>query len=306
VERFILQHTQRELSRDEQVRFLKLLEMQYHAQLMYTSCGWFFDEVTGIETIQDIMYAARALQLASEINGRDYEPEFVKLLEKVPSNKPKYKHAAAAYERIVKPVMVDMMRVGAHYAVSSLFSEYSKATHVYSFSAETEHFDRYELGKYVLGMGRAKLTSEITWEEKTVTFAILHLGDHQLFGGVAELDNGPFYAKIQHEMQLALSESNVYEVVFLMDKYFGMHHYSFWHLFKDDQKKVLDKVLANTLKGIEGVFEGVYENNFPLMQAVQALQLPLPMPLKVASDFTFNAKLRELLEEEEIKQRELE
>ena len=306
VEHFMQRHTGHDLSREEQVRFLKLLEMQYHTLLMYTSCGWFFDEVTGIETIQDIMYAARALQLASEISGRDYESGFVKLLEKAPSNKPKYGNAAAAYERVVKPAVVDMMRVGGHYAVSSLFSDYPKATHIYSFSAQAEHFDSFELGKYTLGIGRAKLTSEITWEEKTVTFAILHLGDHQLFGGVAELPNGALYAKIQQEMQHALNESNVYEVVFLMDQYFGMHHYSFWHLFRDDQKKVLDQVLAHTLKGVESVFEQVYENNFPLIQAVQALHLPLPVPLKVASDFTVNAKLKQLLEEKDVNTKELE
>src|SRR6202789_2015691 len=57
------------LSAEERNRALKLMEMQRHAQLMYTSCGWFFDDISGIETVQVIAYAARALQLAQNLFG---------------------------------------------------------------------------------------------------------------------------------------------------------------------------------------------------------------------------------------------
>ncbi len=67
----------RELSTEEQITVLKLMEMQRHAMLMYTSCGWFFDELSGIETVQVIQYAARVIQLANELFQRDLEPEFL-------------------------------------------------------------------------------------------------------------------------------------------------------------------------------------------------------------------------------------
>ena len=43
--------------------------MQRHALLMYTSCGWFFEELSRPEGTQILRYAARALELAGEVTG---------------------------------------------------------------------------------------------------------------------------------------------------------------------------------------------------------------------------------------------
>ena len=55
-----------ELSDEDRVRACKLLELQRHAMLMYTSCGWFFDEISGIETVQVIQYAGRAIATGAD------------------------------------------------------------------------------------------------------------------------------------------------------------------------------------------------------------------------------------------------
>ena len=76
-------------------RVWKLLEMQRHALLSFTSCGWFFDESSGIETVQVLTYAARALQLAAEL-GTHLEPEFLRRLQPLRSNLPSYADGAPA------------------------------------------------------------------------------------------------------------------------------------------------------------------------------------------------------------------
>ena len=71
------------------MRALELMEMQRHAQLMYTSCGWFFDDISGIETVQIIAYAARVLQLARQLFGEQaaaLEPAFLARLAEAHSN----------------------------------------------------------------------------------------------------------------------------------------------------------------------------------------------------------------------------
>lgn len=304
-EKFMKFHAKKELSLSEQIKFFKLMEIQYHCMLMYTSCGWFFDEVTGIETLQDILYAARAIQLAQDLDDKNYEEHFIKLLEKCPSNIPEYGHAAAAYDKFVKPSIVDMHRVGAHFAISSLFFEYPEKSRVYSFDVDSKHYEFYEAGKYSLAIGKAKLISEVSWEENLISYAILHLGDHHLFGGVREFNNELSYESMMKEMREAFEKSRVHEVVVLMDKHFGNHNYSFWHLFKEDQKKILDKVMGHTMKSIESSFSNIYENNYSLMQAMKELGLTPPSPLKFCSDFTINAKLEEIFREDDIDYKEL-
>lgn len=305
VEAFIKKHTRHELSKFNKVKFLKLLEIQHHTMLMYTSCGWFFDEVTGIETLQDILYAARAIQLARDITGTDLESKFLELLSLAPSNIPAYGNAANAYNKFVKPSIVDIHRVGAHYAVSSLFTEYPEQSKIYSFKVKSDHFELYDAGKQTLAVGKALLTSEVTWEEEEITFAVLHLGDHHLFGGVRQFDSQEAFALMRNEIVEAFQKSRVHEAVVLMDKHYGTHNYSFWHLFKDDQKKILNQVLAQTMDHIETAFSQIYENNYAILQAMKELSIEPPRPLKYTGDYTVNLKLRRILEKDIIDMREL-
>ena len=133
---FLEKHAIKPLSKENKTRVLKLLEIQRNAMLMYTSCGWFFDEVSGIETIQIIQYATKALQYAEELNGGSFEPEFLKNLEKAPSNI--FKNAAEPYEMYVKSAKTDLLRVGAHFCISSIFEEYPEDIDIYCYSAKSE------------------------------------------------------------------------------------------------------------------------------------------------------------------------
>ena len=305
VAEFIDRQTEKVLSPADEVKFLKLLEIQHHAMLMYTSCAWFFDEVTGIETLQDILYAARAIQLHKDITGTDYEEAFIKLLAKAPSNLPEYGNAAVAYEKLVRPSIVDMNRVGAHYAVSSLFSDYTEHDQVYSFKADLQHFDKHYAGKYRLALGRARLTSEVTWEEEDVTFAVIHLGEHHLFGGVRKSIEESAYQTMHDEIVEAFQKSRVHEAIVLMDKHFGMHNYSFWHLFKEDQQELLNRVLNETMSNVEGTFRQIYESNYSVLQAMKQLGIHAPRPLRDAGEFTINSKVKRMLERDFIDPTEL-
>src|SRR5262249_42423316 len=70
---FLKENAGRALTPDEIVQALRLLELQRHLMLMYTSCGWFFDEPTGPETLQVLQYAGRAVQLGQQLFGGDRE-----------------------------------------------------------------------------------------------------------------------------------------------------------------------------------------------------------------------------------------
>src|SRR2546423_3011005 len=100
---FVARYGLRELDAAERVKSLQLLEMQRQAMLMYTSCGWFFSEVSGLETGQILKYAARALQLAREACGAELEASFKTSPEQAPSNIQKRANARPAYEQEVQP-----------------------------------------------------------------------------------------------------------------------------------------------------------------------------------------------------------
>lgn len=98
--------SKKDLSAHDQKKIKFLLEMQRYAMLMYTSCGWFFDDISGLEAIQIFQYAARAMQLAREVTGEDLEGEFMNHLTLAKSNIPEMEDGKTIYTRYVKPAMV--------------------------------------------------------------------------------------------------------------------------------------------------------------------------------------------------------
>jgi alpha-amylase/alpha-mannosidase (GH57 family) len=306
VEKFIEQHGGKELSREEKIRLLKLLEMQRNAMLMYTSCGWFFEEISGIETTQVMRYAARAIQLAEEVSDVSVEKEFLQILKNAPSNIPEFENGATIYERFIRPAALDLLRVGVHYAISSLFEEYSKSIPIYCYQANSEIYDRIEAGRLKLAIGKTSILSEITWEEEPITFAVLHLGDHNLNGGVRRFLGDEAFSLMNREIKEAFNKGDIPEVIRLMDKHFGMNNYSLWHLFKDEQRKVLDQILASTLEGVEISFRKMVEKNYPIMNFLLSLQMPLPKPLTVAAEYIVNLDLKRVFENEDLDTEKLE
>ncbi|MBF0517534.1 MAG: DUF3536 domain-containing protein, partial [Nitrospirae bacterium] len=142
VHSFIDKHaapTKTKLSMLDRTRVLKLLEMQRNAMLMYTSCGWFFDEISGIETVQIMEYAARAMQYAQELTGISFEDEYIERLSHAHSNI--FRSGSYPYEEFVKPSKVDIMRAAAHYAISSLFTPYPKQLTMFCYAVQRLAFD---------------------------------------------------------------------------------------------------------------------------------------------------------------------
>ncbi|HEY6074128.1 MAG TPA: DUF3536 domain-containing protein, partial [Anaerolineales bacterium] len=197
---FLAGHASRRLTAAQEVTALSLLELQRHAQLMYTSCGWFFDEISGIETVQVLQYAGRALQLAGWLFGGGLESRFLERLEKAKSNVPAHGDGRNIYEKFVRPTMLDLRKVGAHYAVSTLFETYEDRSQLYCYEVEREDFRTLHSGEARLAIGKARIASAITREEATYGFGVLHLGDHNVSGGIREFGGEEAYQSLMRDI----------------------------------------------------------------------------------------------------------
>lgn len=300
IARFFARHGVQPLDESAQVTALRLLELQRHAMLMHTSCGWFFDELSGIETVQVIQFAGRAVQLAQEIFGDSLEEEFVERLAAAKSNLREHGDGRRIYENFVRPARVDWERVGAHYAVSSLFESYPEQTRIYCFTAEREDYQRIEAGSASIAVGRIKLTSEITRESTVQTFGVLHMGDHNVNGGVRKFRGKEQYEALAREVTEPFTRADFAEVIRIMDRHFGKSTYSVRSLFRDEQRKVLNVILASTLGEAEMLYRQIYEHRAPMMRFLTSLNIPLPKALQTAAELVLNGHLRRALEQEEI------
>ncbi|MBI5055616.1 MAG: DUF3536 domain-containing protein [Nitrospirae bacterium] len=298
IENFLTMHAVRELSKKEKMTALKLLEIQRNIMLSYTSCGWFFDEVSGIETVQIMQYASKAIQYAEELRGLKLEEGFLKYLEKAPSNV--YKNAVVPYGMFVKNAKSDLLRVGAHYSISSIFEEYPEKMKIYCYTTKSEVYNKREAGKLKLATGKANISSDVTWDEMTISFAVLHLGDHNINAGVKEFSRAEDFAVMQAEITEAFEKGDIPELIRHMDKHFDGNIFSLWHLFRDEQKKVLDQVLHQTYEGVEASYRHIYEDNSTIMNFYQSLLHRIPRPFLSAAEYIINTDMKRIFEKEDL------
>lgn len=113
---FLRRHSGRDLRPGQAIRVFRLLEMQRHALLMFTSCGWFFDDLAGLETRQILAYAARALELASGVGAGTVGEPFLEKLSQARANGPEAPHGGEVLERAAALARVTPLGLAAEYA----------------------------------------------------------------------------------------------------------------------------------------------------------------------------------------------
>jgi alpha-amylase/alpha-mannosidase (GH57 family) len=297
VDAFLERHRTHELNDAEQVALLKMLEMQRHELLMYTSCGWFFDEISGIETVQVMQYAARAVQLAQDLFGDHREQHFVEHLADAPSNLEAFKNGAEVYERYVKPATVNLLGVGAHFAISSLFFGFADHRVIYAYEADVKDSRVLQAGRSQLALGRVLIRSQITRNSADLTFAVLNLGDNNLLAGVRRYQGEAAYERTVNEAQQAFNQSDIPESIRVLDRNFEGTSYSVKSLFRDEQRRVVENILGHVLEEANASYRQIYENHASLMRFLHEIRMPLPHVMVVTGAFVVNEALRRLIVE---------
>jgi alpha-amylase/alpha-mannosidase (GH57 family) len=310
VERFFRKHQLRVLTVPERVRALETMEMQRHTQLMYTSCGWFFDDISGIETVQVIAYAARVLQLAKEAFGEEaasLELAFLTRMAEARSNLPSRGDGAKIYREQVATKQLGLEQVAAHYAISSVFSSFAEETDLFCFRVWRNSYDVCTSGRGRLALGRAKIVGAITGKQQSFSFAVLHFGDQNITAAVKayEPEDAPAFEAFARQASDQVMRANFPEVIRQLDSYYGRVDYSLTSLFTDEQRRIVQLILNSTLWDIENSLTTIYEDHASLLHYLAQAGLPKPPALTLAAGFAINAGLRRALEADSIDQAQL-
>ena len=289
---FFAKHAKTELSDADTVTALALLEMQRHAMLMYTSCGWFFDELSGIETVQTIMYAGRALQLAQMLLPDHREEKFKELLALAKSNLAENGDGARIFDTWVKPAEVNLLAVAAHFAIASMFERMGESNSINCYDVRQRDDVRLESGRARLAMGTAQVRSRITHEQQEVSFGVLHFGDHNVIAGVRGFRGEQEFKALARELRDRFQSADLPAVLRLLDKHFDGATYSLRSLFRDERQKVVSKLLGSTMDEAEAAYRQIYEHHAPLMGFLSDMGAPLPKMLHLTAEFVLNTALR--------------
>ncbi|HTF17069.1 MAG TPA: DUF3536 domain-containing protein [Chryseolinea sp.] len=295
IESFLKEHCIREV---EQNRVFRLMEVQRNALLMYTSCGWFFDEISGIETVQILQYACRAVQLLSQTSDINLEEEFLKRIEMAPSNLAALDNGAEVYRKFVLPSKTNLQRVGMHYAVASIFEEDPEATPVFNYTTSNDVFIRKEAGEMKMVLGVTNVKSNVTRSEKKFAFSAIYMGQHNIIGNISlDMENEKF-AAVQAQMAQAFEEARVADILGLMQNYFGGEKFTIWQLFRDEKRKVFNLITYQSMRDLENSLRRIYNRDYPLVMALANSDTPIPNAYRTTFAYVLNEDLVRCFESE--------
>jgi len=198
---FLDRHAVRPLDAAEASTALTLLEVQRHMLYASTSCGWFFADPAGVETVIVLRQAARAVELAERALGERIEPELLALLADVRSNDPAEGDGARIWRSHVRPVAVDARRMAAVYATRALAGELPERTEIGNFACERVDHLAARIEDVFVVVGIVAITDRATAIATRFEYAAVDRRALRLTGGVREATAGSTAARLRAEIE---------------------------------------------------------------------------------------------------------
>jgi alpha-amylase/alpha-mannosidase (GH57 family) len=272
---------------------LRLLEMERYTQLMYTSCGWFFDEISGLEGQQVLRYAARAMEYFEMVSGEKLEPVFLALLAEARSNLGEYATGAEAYRKLVAPSRVGHERLAAQEAILSLFVARPRQLDVGDWHVRRHGEKRGGDARFGLITGRMSIEWRPTSDVHELAFAVLHVGAADVCCAVRPYP-GAGGAHVHRETLEAVWREwpgqNIARLLRAIEKGFGAAEYTVRDLLLEERERVLRHVYGELLAGVGAEYARLYDNHRHTMHILRDAGLPIPEPLRQAAEMVLGAR----------------
>jgi len=281
-----------DLSEQDKVNAMKLLEMQRQAMLMYTSCGWFFCEISGIETVQIMKYAARVIQLAKDFTDEDFETKYLEILSRAESNYKEIGNGRDIYERFVRPSVITEKQIVSLWAVSSLYQEVEDEEEVYCYIINKKAYKKVQKGDSHLIVGHVEIQSKVTLEKHDLMFALLQYTGGDFHCAIKEYSSD--YSTIQKELVRTYMVNPLTEIIRALDGYFGKEYFTLKDIFIEERRKILQILMKERLDEFAKTYEDIYNEGKGSVMHLQALGLEIPNEFKIAAQYTLTKQFNEL------------
>lgn len=295
VSKFQQENFKKDLSDTEKVRAMELLEIQRQAMLMYTSCGWFFSEISGIETVQIMKYAARAMQLAANFSKNDYEKRFLEILSEAKSNIAEYCTGKDIFERFVKPSIVTMKQVASLWAISSLYQDFDDEENVYCYKVIRHDYQKVEKGNSSFVTGCIEVQSRITQQKSNLIFALMQYADGDFHCAIKEYSEDIEFNTMKNTLIKKFLLDSITEIIRALDEYFGKEYFTLKDIFIEERRKILQILLKDKLDKFARTYEEMYDEGKSSIYHMQNLGLTIPDEFKISAGYALSRKFNDLI-----------
>lgn len=280
----------KDLDEKEKITGLKLLEMQRHALQMYTSCGWFFGDLAGLETILILEHAARGIQLANEFTGQEIKKKFLACLSEAESNLPEMGKGDQVYQRLVKPKCVTPDKVVNHFAISSLFDGGNGEKKIFSYRVEKTHYEKIEKEKDLLVIGQVRISSEIVPEAKEFLFGLIPSKKAVFQTWVSEKNGDLRFDVLKEKAREGFGKGGE-EVAKVLTMLLGSQILTIQDTFREERQTLFQKLIQKEFDEHCQIYADLFDKTKQIVEALSREGLEIPYEIRVAAEITLSNRL---------------
>lgn len=295
VKKFQQENFKPDLTDDDKVHAMELLEIQRQAMLMYTSCGWFFSEISGIETVQIMKYAARAMQLAARFTSKNLEEKFLEILSQAKSNIPEFGTGKDIFERFVKPSIITVKQIATLWALSSLYQDFEDEENVYCYTITRKAYKKVQKNSSTFIVGHIEIQSKITLQKSNVMFALMQYAGGDFHCTIKEYSDDAEFNRIKNDLIKIYTMNTLTEIIRALDEYFGKEYFTLKDIFIEERRKILQILLKGKLKKFSQTYQEMYDEGKGSIYHLQGLGLSIPDEFKISAEYALSHKFNDIV-----------
>ena len=291
--RFLAQHDRNGRGGSRHVRIFKLLEAQRHSLLAQTSCGWFFNDVGGLEATQNLKYLARTVQLMEDLTGRNVEPPLLELLAEARSNEPGAGNGAEIYLKRALPTAVGPQRFSAQYAITDMFHHHPDELTRYGYQIHRVESHRFASGPLTLSVGRVEVEHSRTTETADLTYVLIHFGGLDFHCAVRSFAGNQQFRAFTRRLEEIFDSATITELLRAVDAHFGETYYDLPQLLPEEREQVLDALFGDMTERFAEMYTRLYMDNRRTVSSLVDSGLKVPREFRIAAEYTLSRQLNE-------------
>ncbi len=292
IDLFFKNHAKKQLSHQERVKAIKLMEIQRSCQLMYTSCGWFFADISGIETTQILKYALRAIELSGEFSKINYEKTFLSILQKAKSNIAEFGNGKDIYNNFVKPSAISIDKIAAQFAIeSSLKESDNKTDKLYCYTIKKSNYKKYKNINSIIHFGKLEICSDITTEKIDKSFVVLQTQDFNFYCAIKDFISIDDLNLERKEILKSFTTNDLLETMRSIEVYFGDKFFTLKDIPMDKRKNILHNLIVSNLKKANQIYKNLYTTLCAPITYLSDLGMDIPEGFRVCAKYTLLSDL---------------
>jgi len=282
---FLKKHSKKDLTDEEITILIRFMESQRFAMYMYTSCAWFFTEISGIETVQNMKYAKKSIEHIDEFLNKDIEQNFKKLLKVAKSNIYEFQNGEWIYENFALASKLSEEKIISQFLFYKIVVEQIENT-IYFYKIEINEWKKIDKEESIIHCGIINVYNSIDFSNSKYIFYIIHTNNVKMQSYLRKY----YDDELKSYIDKIVEKNDINHIIDRFKEWF-LDYTSLEGIEFEYREKILNAIFKKTLSKAFGNNSVEIDDILNITECYRNFGVEIPDITKVYIQNKFNSKI---------------